>query len=88
MSPVLTPTMSKDKDGQLKLAQKVVGVVDRANRNICVTRLRYNMDKPKSSYAHVRFIARKKEDKKFQQFVYVKFKLAEFFYLIDVINSV
>ena len=34
---VLIPTMSKDMDEQLKLAQNVVDVVDRANRKICVT---------------------------------------------------
>ena len=37
---VLKPTMSKDMDEQLKLAQNVVDVVDRANRKICVTLLR------------------------------------------------
>ena len=44
-SPVLIPTMSKDMDEQLKLARKVVGVVDRADRKSCVTLLRYNVDK-------------------------------------------
>ena len=47
LTPVLIPTMSKDMDEQLKLAHKVVDVVERANRKICVTLLRYNMDKPK-----------------------------------------
>ena len=32
LSPVLIPTMSKDMDEQLKLAQKVIYVVDRAKR--------------------------------------------------------
>ena len=53
--------MSKDMDEQLKLAHKVVDVVDRANRKICVTLLRYN---PESSNAQVRILARKKEDDK------------------------
>ena len=35
--PVLIPTMSKDMDEQLKLAHKVVDVVDRENGKICVT---------------------------------------------------
>ena len=48
--PVLMRTMSKDMDEQLKLAHKVVDVVDRANRKICVTLLQYNVDKPESSY--------------------------------------
>ena len=88
LTRVLIPTMSRDEDEQLKLADKVVDVVDRTNRKICVTLLRYNVDKPESSYAQVRLFARKKEDEKFQQVVYVNFKLEEFIYLLDVMNSV
>ena len=69
LTPVLIPTMSRDMDEQLGLAHKVVDVVDRTNRKICVTLLRYNVDKPESSYAQVRLFARKKEDEKFQQVV-------------------
>ena len=75
-------------DEQLKLAHKVVDVVDRTKRKICVTLLRYNVDRPESSYAQVRLFARKKEDEKFQQVVNVNFKLEEIFYLPDVMNSV
>ena len=71
LTPVLIPTMSRDMDEQLKLAHKVVDVVDRTNRKIRVTLLRYNVDKPECSYAQVQFFARKKEDEKFQQVVYV-----------------
>ena len=46
------------------------------------------MDNPESSYAQVRFFARKKEHEKFQQVVYVCYKLEEFIYLLDVMNSV
>ena len=88
LTPVLIPTMCKDMDEQLKLAQEVVDVVDRANRKTCVTLLRYNVDKPESSYAQVRLFARKKEDEKFQQVVYVKFKVEEFIYLLVILNSV
>ena len=56
-------------DEQLKLSDKLVDVVDRANRKICVTLLWYIVDKPESSYAHVRLFARKKEDEKFQDVV-------------------
>ena len=70
LTPVLIPTMSKDMDEQLKLAHKVVDVVDQAQREICVTLLWYNVDEPQSSYAQVRPFARK-EDEKFQQVVYV-----------------
>ena len=62
--------------------------MDRANRKICVTLLQYNVDKPESSYAQVRLFERKKEDEKFQQVVYVNYKLEEFIYLLDVMNSV
>ena len=88
LTPVLIPTMSRDMDEQLKLALKVVDVVDRTNRKIFVTLLRYNVDKPESSYAQVRLFARKKEDEKIQQVVYVNYKLEEFIYLLDVMNSV
>ena len=88
LTPVLIPTMSRDIDERLKLAHKVVDIVDRTNRKICVTLLRYNVDKPESSYAQVRLFARKKEDEKFQQVVYVNYKLEEFIYSLDVINSV
>ena len=88
LTPVLIPTMSRDMDEQLKLAHKVVDVVDRANRKICVTLLRYNVDKPESSYAQVRLLARKKEDDMFQQVVYVNYKLEKFIDLLDVKNSV
>ena len=88
LTPVLIPTMPRDMDEQLKLAHKVVDVVDRINRKICLTLLRYNVDKPESSYAQVRLFARKKEDEKFQQVVYVNYKLEEFIYLLDVMNSV
>ena len=62
--------------------------MDRANKNICLTVLRYTVDKADSSYAQVRLFARKKEDEKFQQVVYVKYKLEEFISSFDVMKSV
>ena len=59
---MLIPTMSKDMNEQLKLAHNVVDVVDRANRKICVTLLRYNVDRLENCYAQVRLFAIKKED--------------------------
>ena len=88
LNPVLIPTKSKDMDEQLKLAHKVFDVVDRANRKFCVTLPRYNVDKPESSYAQVRLFARKKDDEKFHQLVYVSYKLEEFIYLLDVMTTV
>ena len=71
LTPVLIPTMSKDLDEQLKLIHRVVDVVNRANRKICVNLLRYSLDKPESSNAQVPLFARKKEDEKFEQVVYM-----------------
>ena len=72
LTPVLIPTMSKDMDGQLRLAYKVGDVVDRANRKICVTLLRYNLDNAGSSNSQLRCFAREKEGEKFKQVVYAK----------------
>ena len=57
-SQVLIPTMSKGMNEQVKLAHKVVDGVDQANREICATMLRYNVDKPEEFYAPVRLFAR------------------------------
>ena len=73
---------------QLKLAHKVIDVVDRPNRRICVTLLRYKVDNPESSYAQVRLFGRKTKKEKFQQIVYVSYRLDAFVYLLDVMNSV
>ena len=50
--------------------------------------LRYNVEKPETSYIQVRLFGRRKDEEKFNQIVYVNFKLDEFFYLLDVMNSV
>ena len=73
---------------QLKLVHKVIDVVDRSNRKICVTLLRYKADNPETSYAQVRLFGPKKEEERFQQMVYVNYRLDEFIYLLDVMNSV
>ena len=88
LSPVLQSTLSKDMEEQLKLVHKVIDLVDRSNRRICVTLLRNKEDNPRTAYAQVRLIGRKKEEEKFQQIVYVNYKLEEFMYLHDVTNSV
>ena len=53
LTPVPIPRMSKVMDEQLTLTHKVVDIVDRANRKICVTLLRHNVDKPENSYASI-----------------------------------
>ena len=88
LSPVLQSTLSKDMEEQLKLVHKVIDVVDRANRKICVTLLRYKVDNPDTSYAQVRLFGRKNEKEKIQQIVYVNYRLDEIIYLLDVMNSV
>ena len=80
--------MSKNMDEQLKLVHKMVDVVDRANKKICVILLWYNVYKPQSSYAQVRLFPRKKRDNKFQQIVWMMYKIEEFFCLHGVTFSV
>ena len=77
--------MSKDMNDQIQLAHKVVKVMD---RKIYVTLLRYNVDKFEISYAQVPFFANNQEDEKFEQVVYVNYKLEEFIYLFAVMNFV
>ena len=88
LSPVLQSSLSKDMEEQLKLVHKVIDVVDCPNRRICVTLLRYKVNNPETYYAQVGLFGRKKEEEKFPQIVCVKYRLDEFIYLLDVINSV
>ena len=69
LTPVLQSTLCKDMEEQMKLVHKVIDVVDRPNRRICVTLLRCKVDNPETSYAQVRLFGRKKEEEKFQQIV-------------------
>ena len=87
LSSVVIPKLSKDMDEQLKLAHKVVDLLDRANRKVCVTLLRYSVDNPESSYARVWLFARKQEYENLQQFLLVNYKIEEFISLLDVLNS-
>ena len=88
LSSVLQSTLSKDMEEQLKLVHKVIDVVDCPKRRICVTLLRYKANNPDTSYAQVRLFGRKTEEENLQQIVYVNYKLDEFVYLLDVMNSV
>ena len=88
LSSVLQSTLSKDMDEQLEIVHKVIDVVDCPKGRICVTVLRYKLDNPETSYAQIRLFGRKKEEEKFQQIVYVNYRLDEFVYLLDVMNSV
>ena len=88
LSAELQSTLSKDMEEQLKLVHKVIDNVDRPNRRIFVTLLRYKMDNPETSYAQVRLFGRKKEKEEFQKFVCFNYKLDELVYVLDVMNSV
>ena len=88
LSPVLQSTLSKDMEEQIRLVHKVNDVVDCPNRKICVTLLRYKVYNPEPTHAEVRLFGRKEEEEKFQQTVYVNYKLDEFVYPLDVMNSV
>ena len=66
----------------------MIDLVNRSIIKICVTPLRYIINNWESSYAHIRLSAKKKEDEKFQQTVFVEKELKEFIYLLDVMNSV
>ena len=69
LSPVLQSSLCKDMEEQLKLVHKVIDVVDRSKRKLCVTLLRYKLGNPDTSYAQVRLFGRKTEEEKFQQIV-------------------
>ena len=84
LPPVQVKLLAKDIEEQLKLTHKVVEVVDR-HRTICVTMMRFNVEKPETSYVQVRLFGRRKDEEKFIQIVYVNYTLEEILYLLDVI---
>ena len=88
LPPVQVKLLAKDMEEQLKLSHKVVEVIDWPHRKICVTMLRYNVEKPKTSYVQVRLFARRKDEEKFNQILYVNYNLDEFICLLGVLNSV
>ena len=78
LSPVLIPTMSRDRDEQLKLIHNNVDIVARHYSKIRVNLPLYHVNMPLSSYSQVRFFAKKKEDKNFHKVVYLKYNLTIF----------
>ena len=88
LPPVHVKLLAKDMEEQLKLTHKVVEVVDRSHRKFCVTKLRYNVEKPETSYVQGRLFGRRMDEKKLNQIVFVNYKLDEYIYLLDVRNSV
>ena len=88
LPPVRVKLLTKNMEEQLKLTNKVVEVVDRPHRKIFLTMLRYNMEKLETSYVQLRLFGKRKDEEKFNQIVYVKYKHVQFFYLLNVMNSV
>lgn len=88
LEPIVTAPLSRDLDEQLKHVQKAITIVDRSKRKIIATMKKYYVEKPESSYVQIRLFTRKTETEKFQQIVFVNYKLDEFLYLLDVINNV
>ena len=88
LSAVQLNLLAKDMEAQLKLTHKVVGVFGRSHRKICVTMLGYNVEKPETSSVQVRLFGRWKDEEKFNKIVYVNYKVDEFIYLLDVMNSI
>ena len=72
LPPVQVKLLAKYIEEQLKLTHKVVEVVDWSHGKICVTMLRYIVEKPETSYVQVRLFGRRKVEKKFNQIVHVK----------------
>ena len=50
--------------------------------------LRYNVEKPETSYVQVRLFERRNCEEKFNHIVCVNYILVEFIYLLDVMNFV
>ena len=47
---------------QLQLVNKMIHVVDKPNREVCVLLLQYNVEAPQNFYAQVQIFAKRKEE--------------------------
>ena len=88
LPPVQVKLIAKHMEEQPKIIHKVVEIFDRPHRKTCVTMLRYKVEKPETSHVQVRLFGRRKDEEKFNQIVYVNYKLDEFICLFEVMNSV
>ena len=82
LPPVLVKLLARDMEEQLKLTHKVAKVVDRPHRNIWVTMLRYNVEKPETSYVQVRLFGRKDEKNSIKLFMWTINMMNLFIYLM------
>ena len=87
LTALTLPHFARDLEIQLKQVQKAYDVVDRSHRKVIVTMMRYKIDEPDTSYVQVRLFGRRKVEEDFKQIVFVNYKLDEFVYLLDVIQS-
>ena len=87
LPPVQVKLLAKDMQEQLKLTHKVVEVVDRPQKDLR-DYAALQCGEARTSYVQVRLFGRRKDEEKINQIVYVNYKLDEFIYLLDVINSV
>ena len=75
--------LAKDMEEQLNLTHRIVEVAGRPHRKICVTMLRYNVEKPETSFFQMRLFGRRKDEEKFNQINYVNQNLINlFFYMM------
>ena len=63
LPPVEVKLLAKDMEELLKLTHRVVEVVVQPHRKICVTMLRYNVEKSYTSYVQTRLFGRKRTKK-------------------------
>ena len=84
LSPIEITIMSKDTEDHFKFVHKVVDFLDYLNRRICVTPLRYNVDKLENSSSQIQLIARKKEEERLHQVDNVNYKLVEYICFFDI----
>ena len=54
---------------QLQLVNKMIHVVDKPNREVCVFLLQYNVEAPQNFYAQVQIFAKRKEEEEFDPIV-------------------
>ena len=67
LSSVLIPTRSKDMVEQINLAHKLIDIVHRASRKLCVTLLQYLADRTESSYAKVWILQTRRRMRNFNE---------------------
>ena len=82
LPPLQVKLLAEDMGEQLILTHKVVEVVDRPHRKICETMLRYNVEKPETSFVQVRlFRRRKKKENSIKLFLWTINSMSLFIYL-------